>query len=153
MKKLELKIPPVGVFLLTALLMWLLAESTPNHGFHPTFRAVLVAGCLLAGGIFGIGALAGFRGNRTTVNPLDPDRASALVTGGVYRFSRNPMYLALLWVLLAVGFALANLYALAAALCFVPYMNRFQILPEEHAMEKRFGADYRHYRERVRRWL
>jgi protein-S-isoprenylcysteine O-methyltransferase Ste14 len=152
-KKLELKLPPVAVFLLVAVSMWLLARWTPGHDFHPVFRLAVIAVSMLAGAVFGVGALAGFRRSRTTVNPLEPHRANTLVTGGVYRFSRNPMYLALLWVLLAIGFALSNLYALALALCFVPYMNRFQIEPEERAMEALFGADYRRYRARVRRWL
>ena len=153
MRKLELKLPPVAVFGLTVLLMWLLGQWTPDHGFHPAFRLAAIALCLLAGGFFGLGALAAFRHKQTTVNPMAPDRASSLVTHGVFRFSRNPMYLALLWLLLAVGFALSNFYALALALCFVPYMNRFQIEHEERAMEALFGEDYQRYRARVRRWL
>lgn len=152
-KKLELTIPPVAVFVLTAVLMWVLSAITPDHAFHPGFRAAVVAALVIASGIFGIGALVGFRRNQTTVNPLEPERADSLVSDGVYRFSRNPMYLALFLMLLAVGVALSNLYAVAAALLFVPYMNHFQIRPEERAMESCFGDEYRRYRNRVRRWL
>ena len=98
-------------------------------------------------------ALLHFFRRRTTVNPLKPASAAALVTGGIYRFSRNPMYLGLATLLLAWAFYLGNLAALAGVALFVLYMNRFQIAPEERALEARFGAEYIAYRTRVRRWL
>lgn len=98
-------------------------------------------------------ALVHFLRSRTTVNPLKPDSASALVTGGIYRFTRNPMYLGLATLLLAWAIYLGNLAALAGVPLFILYMNRFQIAPEERALEARFGAEYRLYRARVRRWL
>ena len=98
-------------------------------------------------------ALLHFFRRRTTVNPLKPASATALVTGGIYRFSRNPMYLGLATLLLAWAFYLGNLAALAGVALFVLYMNRFQIAPEERALEARFGAEYIAYRTRVRRWL
>jgi len=87
------------------------------------------------------------------VNPLKPDSASALVVAGIYRWTRNPMYLGMATVLAAWGLYLANIGALAGVALFVAYMNRFQIAPEERALEARFGADFAAYRGRVRRWL
>lgn len=98
-------------------------------------------------------ALLHFFRRRTTVNPLKPASATALVTGGIYRFSRNPMYLGLATLLLAWAVYLGNLAALAGVALFVLYMNRFQIAPEERALEERFGAEYIAYRTRVRRWV
>lgn len=98
-------------------------------------------------------ALLHFFRRRTTVNPLKPASAAALVTGGIFRFSRNPMYLGLATLLLAWAVYLGNLAALAGVALFVLYMNRFQIAPEERALEARFGAEYIAYRTRVRRWL
>lgn len=98
-------------------------------------------------------ALLHFFRRRTTVNPLKPASATALVTGGIYRFSRNPMYLGLATLLLAWAFYLGNLAAFAGVALFVLYMNRFQIAPEERALEERFGAEYIAYRTRVRRWV
>lgn len=98
-------------------------------------------------------ALLHFLRRRTTLNPLKPDSASALVTGGIYRFTRNPMYLGLATLLLAWAIYLGNLAALAGVPLFILYMNRFQIAPEERALEARFGAEYIAYRTRVRRWL
>ena len=153
MKQLELKIPPVAVFAAFALAMWLLAGLTADHFFNPVFRGSLVAALLAASAVFGIGGILHFRRAGTTVNPLTPSDSTALVTAGVYGYSRNPMYLALLLALLALGLGLSNLYALAVATLFVPYMNRFQIAPEERAMERLFGAEFEHYRARVRRWI
>ena len=153
MSKLELKIPPIGVFLLFAAALWLTAASTAGHAFNDTFRFTFAALATAASAVFGIGGLLTFRKARTTVNPFTPDDSSELVTGGVYRFSRNPMYLALLLLLLALGLLLSNLYSLALALLFVPYMNRFQIRPEERAMEKVFGEAFECYRKKVRRWV
>lgn len=98
-------------------------------------------------------ALVQFLRMRTTTNPLKPASASALVTGGIYRSTRNPMYLGLATLLAAWAIYLGNLAALAGVPLFILYMNRFQILPEERALEERFGPEYIAYRARVRRWL
>jgi len=98
-------------------------------------------------------ALVHFLRRRTTVNPLKPSSASVLVTEGVYRLTRNPMYLGLATLLLAWAIYLGNLAALAGVPLFILYMNRFQIGPEERALEARFGAEYIAYRARARRWL
>lgn len=153
MPKLELKVPPLALFALFLVTMWLAARLTPGYAFHPLFRDIVAALLLAGSGVFGISSLLHFRRVGTTVNPLDPDRSTSLVTHGVYRYSRNPMYLALLLALVAWGLVLTNLYALALAVLFVPYMNRFQILPEERVMEKRFGEAFSAYCEKTRRWL
>ncbi len=153
MSKLELRIPPVGVFLLFCTAMWLVSGITPDYAFDPLFQAVLIALLLAAGAVFGLGGVLAFRKAGTTVNPLQPENSASLVDRGVYRFSRNPMYLALLFVLLALGMFLANVNALVIAALFVPYMNRFQIQPEERAMEKLFGAEFENYCRSVRRWI
>jgi protein-S-isoprenylcysteine O-methyltransferase Ste14 len=98
-------------------------------------------------------ALLHFLRRRTTINPLKPDSASALVTGGIYRFTRNPMYLGSATLLLAWALYLGNVAAFAGVPLFILYMNRFQIAPEERALEARFGAEYLAYRTRVPRWL
>ena len=103
--------------------------------------------------VVGVAALAGFRRARTTVNPMTPQASSALVTGGIYRFTRNPMYLAMLIVLAGWGYVVANGAALAMLPLFVAYLNRFQIQPEERALAARFGEGFERYRASVRRWL
>ena len=153
MSKLELRIPPVGIFLLFSAAMWLLSTFTPDYSFDPIFRVVVIALTMAPAAVFGLGGVLSFKKAGTTVNQLNPEKSSSLVNSGVYRFSRNPMYLALLLVLLALGVFLSNVNALVIAALFVPYMNRFQIVPEERAMDKLFGPDFAEYCESVRRWI
>jgi protein-S-isoprenylcysteine O-methyltransferase Ste14 len=106
-----------------------------------------------AGASLDLAGLAHFLRARTTINPLKPANASALVTRGIYRFTRNPMYLGLAMLLLAWALYLSNVAALAVLPLFILYINRFQIAPEERALAARFGAEFADYRARVRRWL
>jgi protein-S-isoprenylcysteine O-methyltransferase Ste14 len=150
---LELKIPPMAVTVLFAVLMWLLAQVTPAFDLPAALRLTAVTACVAAAAVAGLAAVWSFRRARTTVNPLSPHAAAVLVTSGVFRFSRNPMYLALLLALAGWGLFLANAFALLLALAFVPYMNRFQIGPEERALQQLFGQAFADYRQRVRRWI
>lgn len=97
--------------------------------------------------------VASFRRARTTVNPLKPEKASALVMSGIYRYTRNPMYLGLLLALLGWAFFLSNALAFLSLPAFILYMNRFQIAPEERVLAARFGQEFAAYLSKVRRWL
>ena len=134
-----------------ALLMWLIAF--PALDFALPGRAVVAAVFFIAALVTGLPAVLGFRRAKTTVNPLKPDAASALVVRGVYRWTRNPMYLAMLLLLIAWVCIVSNWAALAMLPLFVAYLNRFQIGPEERALQARFGAEFESYRRKVRRWL
>jgi protein-S-isoprenylcysteine O-methyltransferase Ste14 len=94
-----------------------------------------------------------FRRARTTVNPTTPQAATSMVRSGIYRHTRNPMYLGMLLVLAGWAVWLASLAAVAVLPVFVLYLNRLQIEPEERALASRFGADFEEYRRSVRRWL
>ena len=89
----------------------------------------------------------------TLFTPLAPEQASALVVRGVFRWTRNPMYLAMLLVLVSWACIVANAAALAILPLFVAYLNRFQIVPEERALRAKFGEAYEDYMRRVRRWI
>lgn len=108
---------------------------------------------LSVGMLVALAGVASFRRHKTTVNPLTPEQSSALVTTGIYRFSRNPMYLGFLLVLAAWGVFLANGLSLLGLPACVAYMNHFQIQPEERALGQRFGPAYASYSSRVGRWL
>ena len=148
-----LKTPPVAVTGIFAVLMWLVSLFTPNLDLPLSLR-IAVALALTAMGFSVIAfAVKGFREERTSVNPMDLDRTSAIVTAGIYRVSRNPMYLGMLLCLLAFGWLLSNPASLAAAVFFVPAITRLQIIPEERALLSRFGSDYVAYCRTVRRWI
>lgn len=115
-----------------------------------TPAAIVVAGL---GAALGLAGVIQFHRARTTVNPLRPEAVSAFVSGGVYRWTRNPMYLGMAAMLLGWAVYLSSIAALAALPLFIVYLNRFQIGPEERALEARFGAEFEAYRRRVRRWL
>ncbi len=153
MSFLELKIPPPLVALITGLAMWGLDRFTTHLDALVDIR-FYSAGIFALGGVVLMGlSFVGFAKAKTTVNPLSPDKASALVTTGVYGFSRNPIYVADMLLLFAWGFYLANPFSLVLAFGFVVYLTRFQIVPEERALETLFGEDYLAYKTRVRRWL
>jgi len=153
MRQLELKIPPVGVFLLFLVALTGLQALTPGHAIDPLFRVVAGLVLLTASGVFGVTGILHFKRAGTSVHPLEPERSSVLVTHGVYAISRNPMYLALLLALLAYGLVMSNGYCIAFAALFVPIMNRFQIIPEERVLADRFGETFIAYCRKTRRWI
>ena len=94
-----------------------------------------------------------FHRAKTTTNPIDPDKASNLVVNGIYRYTRNPMYLAMLLLLIGFGLKLGNAFNAITAAGFVYYMNHFQIKREEEALSKLFGKEYSLYLKATRRWF
>ncbi len=147
-------IPPLALVALLAVLMWLAARAFPQAGMSLPGRGFICAATGAAGlAICALGILP-FRRARTTVDPTRPERASALVTTGIYSVTRNPMYLGMLLVIVAWGLYLANTVGLIMApLVFVLYIDRVQIPREERALAAAFGGDYSEYSSRVRRWL
>lgn len=149
-----IRIPPLALTVLLAAVMWASDRAWPQYSFEwPSARPVAAA-IALAGLVISLLSVASFRRAGTTVNPLRPDGTTALVAQGIYRWSRNPMYLGIVLSLVAWGLYLAHVPALACGpLAFVVYLDRFQIGPEERALEAKFGEEYRAYKRAVRRWL
>lgn len=102
--------------------------------------------------IAALGVMA-FRKHQTTVNPHAIGEANALVTTGIYRFTRNPMYLGMLLILLGSVAWTQDLLAAIVVPAFIITLNRLQIRPEETALRNQFGAAYEAFTERVRRWI
>ncbi|HHF2881076.1 isoprenylcysteine carboxylmethyltransferase family protein [Vibrio antiquarius] len=153
MRKLELKVPPVAVFLLVILLMYGLTVLVPSLNISVPFVEVVVGGLTLLSGYMGIAGVYEFHKVKTTVNPVKPDTASSVVRTGVFSFSRNPMYMALLLLIIAIGLWWQHLSVVLCSIVFVSYMNRFQIKPEERVLERLFGEEYVDYKNHVRRWI
>jgi protein-S-isoprenylcysteine O-methyltransferase Ste14 len=150
---LDVKIPPPIVGVLVAIAMWAIAKAGLQFSLESHVRYTIVGILIVTGIAFDLLGLAAFRASRTTVNPLKPDHASALVTGGIYRFTRNPMYVGAMLLLLAWGIYLSTLLSIAGPAFFVVYITRFQIQPEERALKNIFGEEFSSYGKRVRRWL
>jgi protein-S-isoprenylcysteine O-methyltransferase Ste14 len=153
MASLEVKIPPPAVALLFGLLMWLASMMVASAEVPFGVRLGVATALACLGLAFGGSGMLSFIRARTTMNPTKPSAASSLVTGGVYRVTRNPMYLSLLLYLLAWAAYLSNWLALLLVPIFVVYINELQIKPEERALFALFGAEYASYKARVRRWL
>ena len=153
MNSLELKIPPPFVALALALLMWVASSAAEPIDVPFALRLGIALVLVVVGQSISISGMVAFRHAKTTMNPIKASAASSLVSSGVYRFTRNPMYLGLLLTLLAWTVFLSNPVALLFVPLFVLYMNRYQIGPEERVLSSLFGAEYADYKKRVRRWL
>jgi len=150
---LELRVPPPLWTLLFALAMAALAWLTPTYPLGDAVRFGLAGVLALVGLGVSAAGIVEFRRARTTIHPLQPHKATVLVDSGIYRRTRNPMYLGLLLVLVAWGLGLASAWAMLGPVGFVLVITRLQIGPEERALTALFGAQYARYRARVRRWI
>ena len=150
---LELKIPPPIVALLCATGMWLIAHYTIPYFFSPAMRWSLIVIYAVLGMAFSIGGVLAFRRSKTTIHPMHPENSSALVTYGIYRITRHPMYCGMASLLLAWAAYLQSPFSVLGIVVFVLYITQFQIKPEERMLEKLFGDEFKHYKSRVRRWL
>jgi protein-S-isoprenylcysteine O-methyltransferase Ste14 len=107
----------------------------------------------LAGAVTSALGVFSFRRAGTTVNPMKPETSSSLVTSGIYKLTRNPMYLGFLLILLGWAVFLSSILAFLFLPAFIVYMNHFQIEPEERALATLFGQAFAAYKARARRWL
>lgn len=153
MPRLELKVPPLAVAALVAAGMGLLAPSTAAVDAPVMGRWIVSLGLAVAGIAVSLSGVVAFRRAQTTVNPLSPQRASTLVTRGIYSHTRNPMYFGNVLVLCAWAAYLAAPWTLVGPIAFMLYIDRFQIRPEERALAALFGTEFTAYAARVRRWL
>ena len=148
-----MRIPPPVVTLAFAGLAWGMAALWPLHRFDVPMKSPVAVVLALSGIGLTFFATREFARVRTTVNPIHIEKATALVTSGPFSFSRNPMYLGMLLVLLGICVWLGSLPGLASPLLFVAYITRFQIVPEERVMMQKFGTAFTDYAKRTRRWL
>ena len=153
MANLELRLPPPFVALATILLMWPLSQLFPRTDALGSVRIPVATGLALLGIAFAVSGVTQFKRVQTTLNPLRPEEASILVTNGVYRITRNPMYVGLMIILLGWAAFLASPVSLGGVVAFIAYIDRFQIMPEERILLEKFGDEYRKYLASPRRWI
>jgi len=150
---LENKIPPLFVALVFCILMWWISSLSAPIELSFIFRIVLSSVIIMTGLFFCAAGIICFKRANTTVNPLQPEAASSLVSSGIYRFSRNPMYVGFALFLVSFSIYLSSPHSILGVAGFILYMNKFQIEPEERALEEIFGSAFSHYKSNVRRWL
>ena len=153
MNALALKVPPVAQVIITAAAMYGTAKIMPSLQFSLSGSTVLAVGLGVMGMSLGVMGVTQFRKAQTTPNPQALEKVSSLVTSGIYRYSRNPMYLGLVLILLGWAFYLSHFLSFVLLPVFILYMTRFQIQPEEQMMARKFGKTYQAYLNKVRRWI
>ncbi len=149
----DTRIPPPLFAILLAAASWLADRYLPDARVALPWQAEVVIVLLALGLACMLSGVLAFRIARTTVDPMHPERASHLVVSGIYRRTRNPMYLGLLTLLAAWAVFLGQPAALVTLPVWVWYIGRFQIQPEEAALRRLFGAAYVAYCSKVRRWI
>ncbi|RZA16924.1 MAG: isoprenylcysteine carboxylmethyltransferase family protein [Proteobacteria bacterium] len=150
---LENRIPPLLIVALFGLAMAYCAGMFGMVSVHFTGQHWVALALLALGFAVVMAAVVQFRRARTTVDPRHPEAASTLVRGGIFGFSRNPMYLGMALALASWAVFLGNALALLLVAGFVAWINRFQITPEERALRARFGSEFDRYAGQVRRWI
>ena len=153
MNALALKVPPVAQVIITAAAMYGVSKMVPALTFSLNGSTALAVGLGVMGMSLGVMGVTQFRIAQTTPNPQALEKVSSLVTSGIYRYSRNPMYLGLVLILLGWAFYLSHFLSFVLLPVFILYMTRFQIQPEEQMMARKFGKTYQAYLNKVRRWI
>ena len=145
------KIPPPIIALMCIAINYL-----STHFINPfKFPNIEIIGVfiLLAGLVTAFLGYLLFKKYKTTVNPINPEETTILVTTGIFSITRNPMYLGLFFVICSTVLFFSSWFGIIILIFFVWYINKFQIIPEEETMKKKFGNKYNEYKKNVRRWI
>jgi protein-S-isoprenylcysteine O-methyltransferase Ste14 len=147
----NIKIPPPLLAVIYLALVYVLAWLLPLPLAIPPMLQMV--GFLLAilGFLLGLAALLTFRRAGTTVNPHG--QAARLVTTGIYSFTRNPIYLGFLLIVIGIPLDSGTYWGILLAPVLVILFNRLVIQPEEEYLTRKFGEQFISYKEKVRRWI
>ena len=145
------KIPPPIVTLTFGLLIYFTKSLFP--AFTNGLLSILSLLSLLIGLSILISAVSSFKKQQTTVNPIAIEKASSLVVTGIFKYSRNPMYLGMVLILLSISFKFNLIGGIVLTMLFTGYITTFQIIPEEIVMNKLFGDEFEKYKNKTRRWI
>lgn len=152
-KKLELLIPPLPLTIILCGMIFLCQSLTPQYALTIPSAVEWGWAFWILGTAFVLPAAISFFKAKTTVDPRTPENSNKLVTTGLYKFSRNPMYVGFLFFIVGTASYSGHISGLLIAIAFIPYMNRFQITLEEQQLTRLFGDEYIEYCHAVRRWL
>ena len=153
MTKNRLLIPPPVQMLSTGFAIWLVARTFPQWQIMLPYQREVGTLLIGIGILIEVASIVEFIRARTTINPIDPDKTRALVTNGLYRISRNPMYLGMVVLLTGWAIRLGNPLNVILIAAFVFLITVLQIKPEERILRDKFGPAYDAYCKKVRRWI
>ena len=145
------KIPPPIVTLAFGLMIYFSRNIFPD--IKNIIFYILSLFFIILGPFILISAVRSFKAEQTTINPININNASSLVISGVFKYSRNPMYLGMVFILLALSFRFNLVGGILFTSIFIMYITKFQIIPEEAAMKSIFGEDFNKYKNKTRRWI
>jgi len=149
----RLMIPPPIQLCFSVIIMWVLSKSIDQVNFDFNGINELALLFLICGFIIILLAVNQFRDAKTTIHPQIPYKTSFLVHKGIYKYTRNPMYLGLVLILVSVAFCLRNIVGFSIIPLFILFITKYQIIPEEEVLESIFGKEYLRYINKVRRWI
>ena len=137
----------------SAIFMWIISFYGDNFGLNFKYNNKFALFFLTAGVVIIGLSIVTFIMAETMITPLHPDKSSNLVKTGIYQYTRNPMYLGLLLILFSIEWYLQNLASMFVLPIYVWFISKYQIMPEEEALYKLFGQNYKNYQDNVRRWI
>ena len=147
---LETKVPPPLITLICILIIYFFEKE---FIFFEDWNIYISGFFLLWGLIIIAFAVFKFAKTKTTVDPTKPSKTSSLVISGIYRITRNPMYLGMLFLIISFTFYKLSLAGAIVIPSFIFYINKYQIEPEEYEMRKKFGENFEDYCKKVDRWI
>ena len=142
--------PPILVIILTSLVYF---SSTKLELIYLPYRQIVSVIILIIGLIIIVSPVVDFIKSKTTVNPVKFKNVNRLVTTGIYRYSRNPMYLGMILIIISTTIYYLNFLSVFSPLIFYIWINKFQINREEIFLEEKFGSEYLKYKSKTRRWI
>ncbi len=146
-----MKIPPPILVLILVVSSFLSSKKIDViHIPHQTLVSILI---LLIGILILIIPVTKFIKYKTTIDPIEFKKVNKLVTSGIYKYSRNPMYLGLLLIVISSSILYLNIYSVSTPIFFYYWINRFQIQREEIFLTEKFGKEYLSYKTKTRRWI
>lgn len=153
MKRFELLIPPPIIAFMVMIIQYVAYKFLPVCSFYWAGSKIISITLILIGFSIATAGIITFKKNATTSNPKQPELSSKIISSGIYKISRNPMYFGIFIGLLGVGLYLENGISILSALLFLIYITQFQIKPEEKILSHKFGEKYHKYVKATRRWI
>jgi len=145
-------VPAPVIFLIFIALGLILTWALPLPSFTDVLAARVAGLLVICVGLFvGLGAMVQMRREHTSPNPHNP--ATVLVEGGVFRYTRNPLYLSLFVMYIGIAICVNVLWLILLCPFLIWSVENWVVKPEEDYLERRFGDAYKQYKKRVSRWV